>query len=790
MSSAPPFIGIDFGTSKSAMSWYSPDTRQASTIRNFEGMDETPSVVYLGKSESDVVVGKPALSKLKNGTADQQSLVVSIKRNLLSAPTIVLDSGRIYRPVDIAAFILRKLKEDAENQQFHEPVTRAVITHPATFGPLQQDKLKQAAALAGFDEVRLLPEPVAAALAYGYTASKVGDYILVYDFGGGTFDVAMLARDAERSFTWAAEPKGLETCGGDDLDRELYDYCEEVARQMLHRGISLTSDIDLKFLYDCRERKENLTYFEEETFSSYLPSKNGPVQFLHTLKRTTFEQRITKYIEQTISLTREVLATALANNFKVDTIVLIGGSSRIPLVSQLLASKFAGQIPVQTREWQERDFAVALGAAYYGAQIWPSSSSFQQAEPAQAEPEPVIPPPPPVPDTSYREAVKRNWEPTKKLTQAQVKELRAFAQKLGLSTEAATSIEREITGQPAPEILRQQHFADLARYRTEVSKAWLDRTLTAPKMDYLSGLSARLGLSQDEAAVIERETMGDTKEAIWTRQNHQWALAEYHKAVENIRASNGIPGQAQVHELTARITRLGISKGEAAIIEKQILGDTKEVLWERQRHQNALNEYRAIVSQSWEMNRTLTQAQVNELASQIMRLGLSRDEAAVVERQIMGDKKEAIWKNIQFQQQHQNALNEYRTIVGQAWKPNGMLTQRQLLDLTAHARRLGLGQNEAATIEREIMGNMKEALAEPPTQSERSKPGWKWSASKVFALILLVFCALATIGGFSSSSPASGILFLILTGLCFLWLRRKPKSPIPDQQVNKPPAQQ
>jgi len=319
----PPFIGIDFGTSKSAMTWYNPKTGQAEVIRNFEGREETPSVVYLGKGENEIVVGELAERKLRESVTDQRYLVVSVKRNLLTAPSKVLDDNRMYHPVDIAALILSKLREDAERQQFHEPVTRAVITCPASFGPLQQDKIRQAAAAAGFSEVKLLPEPVAAALAYGYTGLKVGNYILVYDFGGGTFDVAVLARVAERSFTWATEPKGLEACGGDDLDRELYDYCEEIAYQLLNRGISPNGDIDLRFLFQCRERKENLSAFSEEDFSSYLPSNNGPVLFKHTLRRETFEQRIKKYIDQTVSLTQEVMKDAETSRSKVDTVVLI-----------------------------------------------------------------------------------------------------------------------------------------------------------------------------------------------------------------------------------------------------------------------------------------------------------------------------------------------------------------------------------------------------------------------------------------------------------------------------------
>ena len=692
MSTMLPFIGIDFGTSKCAMAWYNPQIGQAQVIRNFEGKDETPSVVYLGKSENEIVVGELAMRKLGQNPKDQQYLVVSVKRNLLTAPTKVLDGNRMYRPVDIAARILGKLRVDAETQHFHEPVTRAVITYPASFGPLQQDKIKQAATIAGFSEVALLPEPVAAALAYGYTGLKVGNYILVYDFGGGTFDVAVLAR-AERSFTWAAEPKGLETCGGDDLDRELYDYCEEIARQQLHRGISLDDDINLSFLLQCRERKENLSAFSEEDFSSYLPSDNGPVLFQHTLKREMFEQRIKKYIDQTVSLTQEVMRGAEAGGSKVDTVVLIGGSSRIPMVPRLLSSTLS----VNPQEFAQKDFAVALGAAYYGIQIWPLDPHH-----------PPPPPPPPTPSEVYRQAIRGAWEPTRMLTQAKVNELGSLAKRLGLSADAAKTIEQEIIGHSKEEILIQQHFADLAEYSTAVARAWLDKFLTPAKINDLAAQVNRLGLSRDEVAIIEWEIMADTKEGIDERQRHQWALSEYRSSMKRVWEPNMILSQPQLAELAAQANKFGLSRDEVATIERQVIGDTKEVIWERQCRRNDVNEYRAVVRRAWEPNRTLTPAQLAELATQVTRLGLSQGEAIAIEREIMGDTKERIDER----QRHQWALSEYRAVVRRVWEPNRMLTKAQVSELATQVNRLGLNKDKAAAIERQVIGDTKEVIWE------------------------------------------------------------------------------
>jgi len=366
MSTASPFIGIDFGTSKCAMAFYDPDRRQAKLIRNAEGEEETPSIVYLGNSEAEIRVGKSAEQMLIDGSVDQRALSVSVKRDLRKGATKILEGGKKYSPEDIVSLLLQKLREDARRLKFHEPVTRAVITFPATFNGLQQDAIKRAATRAGFTEIALLEEPKAAALAYKYEGLKVGECILVYDFGAGTFDIAVLSQMADQKPTWGATPDGFENCGGDDLDRALYDYCDGVAWQNLKRGISLNGDIDLRFLHECRERKENLSRQEEETFSSYLASSNGSVRFVHTLYRTNLEDQIQRYIDQTVNKTLQVLSQAQSNGNRVDTVVLIGGSSKIPLVLK----KLSNTLPVQPLEWDESEFAVALGAAYYGAQLW------------------------------------------------------------------------------------------------------------------------------------------------------------------------------------------------------------------------------------------------------------------------------------------------------------------------------------------------------------------------------------------------------------------------------------
>ena len=221
-----PFLGIDFGTSKSSMAWVNPSTNHAELLRNAEGRDATPSVIYYGERET--LVGEPAEHMIED-EAERQRVVLSIKRDLVNAPTLALPGKRVKR-IEIVAEVLRKLKRDAEERRFHQKVTRAVITVPAAFDAAQRRKIKEAGKLAGFTEVELLEEPVAAALAYGRAGQAVGDSILVYDLGAGTFDLALLARE-NGTFRLACEPRGLARCGGDDFDRALYDYCEEIAQQ-------------------------------------------------------------------------------------------------------------------------------------------------------------------------------------------------------------------------------------------------------------------------------------------------------------------------------------------------------------------------------------------------------------------------------------------------------------------------------------------------------------------------------------------------------------------------------
>jgi actin-like ATPase involved in cell morphogenesis len=372
-----PYIGIDFGTTNSSMAWFNPKTQQPEVLYNSQREGKTPSLVYYGRNET--LVGKPAENFLKDcvGLDDAarheeiQRVCQSVKRKLLSPPRIPLPDGRDVRPVEVAAEIVRKLKSDAKELHFKEEVKRLVITYPAVFDGGQRRAIKEVARLAGFSEndIKMIEEPVAAALAFASTGHKVGDGVLVYDLGGGTFDLAFLVRDGD-SFRVALETDGDPHCGGDDFDQLLYDFWDGQVREQRGRPISLSErTVDLFFLHDCRKRKENLSERDYCKFSSWIPGMSRPMEV--AIKRSTFEDLIRERVEKTVRKTVGMVERARREGYQVDTLVLIGGSSEIPLVRERLKET----LNLEPYRWQHRDWAVALGAAYYAQQAWKEKDS-------------------------------------------------------------------------------------------------------------------------------------------------------------------------------------------------------------------------------------------------------------------------------------------------------------------------------------------------------------------------------------------------------------------------------
>ena len=362
------FLGIDFGTTYSAMAWFDPRANRAEVIRNAEGDEKTPSVVYYGATET--VVGKEALLRLEDmralddpaeRRAESARVIRSVKRSLSDRHLLAIPGRDDVTPVDVAAAILGKLKRDAEARHFHEAVERVVITCPAVFDGVQRRLLESAARQAGFEEIVMLDEPAAAAMAYAEAGLRVGNGVLVYDLGGGTFDLACVKRTEDGGFRLAMETDGDGRCGGDDFDQALYGHWDDEVRTSLGRGIALDAEsVDPCFLFECRRRKENLSAMDSPgVFSSLIPG--GRFVKLH-VDRATFESLIRPIVQRTVRKTKAMLERASSQEHTIDTVVLIGGSSKVPLVKRSLQEV----LPFEPREWQLQDLAVALGAACEG----------------------------------------------------------------------------------------------------------------------------------------------------------------------------------------------------------------------------------------------------------------------------------------------------------------------------------------------------------------------------------------------------------------------------------------
>jgi cell division ATPase FtsA len=355
-----PFIGIDFGTCNSSAAWFNPRTGQAESLLSAEGDNRTPSVVYFGPN-NETVVGKHAEDQMES--PERRKRVRSAVKLDLAKQLKWHVGDRLVTPVIAAAEILGKIKRDAEKRQFHDPVTRAMITCPAKFDELQKDKLREAAKLAGFRDVELLAEPVAAALAYAADGMKADGHVLVYDLGGGTFDLALLAREeGEDGFRVAIEPAG-ERIGGEDFDRAIYDHFDGMVHAKYEQSIC-PDGRDIHLLRQCRKLRESLTAIEQPpALRWHWPGKG----FLELpLTQARFERLVSTHVERTVRMTRTVLEYAAREGYPPDSVILIGGASRTPCIVRCLRDT----LQIEPREWQKQDVAVSLGAAYHAQRLW------------------------------------------------------------------------------------------------------------------------------------------------------------------------------------------------------------------------------------------------------------------------------------------------------------------------------------------------------------------------------------------------------------------------------------
>ncbi len=357
-------FGIDFGTSFSTMCALDSDGRPL-VLRDEVGLDKIPSVVYWGTD--GVKVGQAAAEILGDtaGMAEDEKIetlgriVKSVKRELEPGRTITLPDGKQITPVDVVSEILGYLKRNAEELHFHTAVKEVSLTHPATFTEAQKELLTEAAKKAGFSSVRLMPEPIAAALGYVASGADVGNGIIVFDFGGGTFDLAYLQKDTDGNYRFPIQPLGDATCGGDDFDQCIYDWAESQIKEKYGCAIAEGFDVDLSFLMLCRRAKERLSRSNDAPMRYFIET----VGRFHadSINKINFEEMIKSRVDRTISLVGRMMNTLEGRDLAVDTVLLVGGSTRIPLVAARLKEMLPAQTPIRTTD---TDTAVVKGSVY------------------------------------------------------------------------------------------------------------------------------------------------------------------------------------------------------------------------------------------------------------------------------------------------------------------------------------------------------------------------------------------------------------------------------------------
>lgn len=367
-------LGIDLGTTNSAMAV--TQEGQPRVLENKEGSRLTPSVVAISKTGERLT----GITAKRQGVVNPQNTIFSVKRLIgrrFSDPVIEHDKKflpyemvqssnggvevkmgeKSYKPEEISAMILMKLKQDAEDK-LGETIEEAIITCPAYFDDSQRAATKAAGEIAGFKVRRVLPEPTAAALAYGFNKRK-GGKILVYDFGGGTFDISVLELGDD-----VIEVKGIggdTHLGGDDLDQKIIHFIiDEYKKQ---EGIDLSKDnLALQRLKEVAERAKHelSTMLETEINLPFVTSDaNGPKHLLMKISRIQLEELVKDYIQRSIELVDETLKGAKIKAQEIDEVIIVGGQTRMPAIQEAV-KKYFGKEPHKDINPDE---VVAIGAA-------------------------------------------------------------------------------------------------------------------------------------------------------------------------------------------------------------------------------------------------------------------------------------------------------------------------------------------------------------------------------------------------------------------------------------------
>ncbi len=345
-------IGIDLGTTNSCVCVY--EGGEAKVIANAEGNRTTPSVVAFKNGE--IIVGTAA----KNQIVTNPDTISSIKR-LMGTKEKVKAGGKEYTPEEISAMILSDLKKTAESY-LGETVTKAVITVPAYFNDAERQATKNAGKIAGLEVERIINEPTAAALAYGLDKQDKTEQILVYDLGGGTFDVSIL--EIGDGVFEVKSTSGNNRLGGDDFDKKIIDYL--VSEFKKENGIDLTSDkMAMQRLKDAAEKaKKDLSGVSTTNISLPFLSQgeNGPLHLDLSLSRAKFEELTSDLLDSTLEPIRKALKDANLTKDDIDKVLLVGGSTRMPKVAELIKNELGKEASKNVNP----DEVVAMGAAIQG----------------------------------------------------------------------------------------------------------------------------------------------------------------------------------------------------------------------------------------------------------------------------------------------------------------------------------------------------------------------------------------------------------------------------------------
>ena len=350
-------VGIDLGTTNSAIAVL--EGGEPTIIPNAEGGRTTPSVVAFSKS-GEILVGEIAK---RQAVTNVDRTISSVKRHMGTDWTTEID-GKKYTAQEISARVLMKLKADAE-AYLGEPVTEAVITVPAYFNDAQRQATKDAGQIAGLKVERIVNEPTAAALAYGLEKGKEDELILVFDLGGGTFDVSLLEvgkDDDGFSTIQVRATSGDNHLGGDDWDQRIVNWLIDQVKAKT--GADLSKDaVALQRLKEAAEQaKKELSSATSTNISlQYLSmTADGPIHLDETLTRAKFEELTSDLLERTKKPFRDVMAEAGVTVSEIDHVVLVGGSTRMPAVTEVVKELTGGREP---NKGVNPDEVVAVGAA-------------------------------------------------------------------------------------------------------------------------------------------------------------------------------------------------------------------------------------------------------------------------------------------------------------------------------------------------------------------------------------------------------------------------------------------